>query len=74
MKVGSPPFCGGSEFIVFKKNLEDEMFLCQELFSPSLKDLILKMNEKDIGQRYDIGQVMEHEYFGDIDWENMPSF
>jgi hypothetical protein len=34
MKVGAPPFTGGSEFIVFKKTLETEMSLCPELFSP----------------------------------------
>ena len=33
MKVGAPPFTGGSEFIVFKKTLETEMSLCPELFS-----------------------------------------
>jgi hypothetical protein len=46
MKVGSPPFAGGSEFIIFKKNLEDKMFLCNELFSPLLRELMHKMNEK----------------------------
>ena len=46
MKVGAPPFTGGSEFIVFKKTLDTEMFLCKELFSPELRDLMLKMNAK----------------------------
>lgn len=29
---------------------------------------MLKMNEKEMDKRYDIGQVMKHEYFADVDW------
>ena len=54
MKVGAPPFTGGSEFIVFKKTLDTEMFLCKELFSPELRDLMLKMNSKKMEERFDI--------------------
>lgn len=48
MKVGAPPFTGGSEFIVFKKSLENQMFLCDEFFSAELKDLLLNMNKKNV--------------------------
>ncbi len=29
LKVGAPPFTGGSEFIVYKKSLNQPIFLCQ---------------------------------------------
>ena len=48
MKVGAPPFTGGSEFIVFKKTLETDLSLCKELFSAELRDLMLKMNKKSM--------------------------
>ena len=74
MKVGAPPFTGGSEFIVFKKTLDTEMSLCPELFSPQLRDLILNMNKKSMEERFDINQVMAHEYFKDVDFNNLPSY
>jgi hypothetical protein len=74
MKVGAPPFTGGSEFIVFKKTLETEMSLCKELFSTELRDLMLKMNKKSMEERFDINQVMAHEYFKDVDFNNLSSY
>ena len=33
LKVGSAPFCAGSEYLIFKKSLENELVLPPELFS-----------------------------------------
>ena len=74
MKVGAPPFTGGSEFIVFKKTLDTEMSLCRELFSPELRDLMLKMNRKKMEERVDISEVMKHEYFKDVDFDKLPIY
>lgn len=60
MKVGSPPFQGGSEYLTFTKSLEQPLLTCPELFSPALQDLIRLMNAKDHKDRIDINQVMEH--------------
>lgn len=46
LKVGSAPFAGGSEYIIFTKSLNNEIFLCPELFSTSLSNLIHGMNKK----------------------------
>lgn len=60
LKVGSPPFQGGSEYLTFTKSLEKELLTCPELFNPILQDLIHKMNSKKLETRPDINQVMEH--------------
>ena len=74
MKVGAPPFTGGSEFIIFKKTLDTQIFLCPQLFSPELKDLILNMNKKSIEDRFDINQVMAHQYFKGVDFNALPTY
>ena len=63
LKTGNAPFAGGSEYIIFTKSLENELLLCPELFSPLLRDLLLKMNTKDMNERLTLHQIMEHEYF-----------
>ncbi len=35
---------------------------------------MLNMNKKHIEQRYDINQVMAHDYFKDVDWNNLPTY
>lgn len=37
--------------------------MCPELFSPALRDLMSKMNRKDMNERITLKQAMEHEYF-----------
>jgi hypothetical protein len=32
------------------------------------------MNKKSMEERYDINQVMAHEYFKDIDWNNLSTY
>lgn len=54
LKVGSPPFQGGSEYLTFKKSLETDLFTCPELFDEKLQDLIRKMNSKEMNSRIDI--------------------
>ena len=48
LKVGSAPFCAGSEYLIFKKTLETEMLMPEELFNPQLTDLLKKMNKKEM--------------------------
>jgi serine/threonine protein kinase len=72
--VGCAPFAGGSEYIIFTKSCDTELFLCPELFSPALRDLMGKMNRKDMNERITIKQAMEHEYFEGVDWDNLPTY
>jgi 3-phosphoinositide dependent protein kinase-1 len=46
LKIGSPPFSGGSEYLIFTKSLQTELLLPKELFNPALIDLIHKMGRK----------------------------
>ena len=46
LKVGSPPFAGGSEYLVYTKSLETMLPTYHELFDEKLQDLIMQMNRK----------------------------
>ena len=35
---------------------------------------MLKMNKKSMEERFDINQVMAHEYFKDVDFNNLPTY
>ena len=35
---------------------------------------MLKMNKKSMEERFDIDQVMAHEYFKDVDFDNLPTY
>lgn len=48
--------------------------MCSELFGPALRDLMSKMNRKDMNERITLKQAMEHEYFEGVDWENLPTY
>jgi 3-phosphoinositide dependent protein kinase-1 len=48
LKVGSPPFQGGSEYLTFNKTLYTNLLTCPELFEPELQDLVKKMNSKEM--------------------------
>jgi serine/threonine protein kinase len=54
LKVGSPPFAGGSEYLVFTKSLETHFQNVNHLFTSELFDLLQKMNEKDMDKRINI--------------------
>jgi hypothetical protein len=60
LKVGSPPFAGGSEYMIFKKSLETELLLPSQLFSPALADLLIKMNKKEMPDRLSLAEAMKH--------------
>lgn len=74
LKVGTPPFVAGSEYLIFKKTLEQELLLPPELFSAELADLIHKMNKKEMSERLPLAEVMKHPYFIGIDWDNLPTY
>ena len=35
---------------------------------------MLKMNRKSMEERVDINEVMKHEYFKDVDFDNLPTY
>jgi 3-phosphoinositide dependent protein kinase-1 len=58
LKVGQPPFTGGSEYLIFKKALESIIYLPPQIFSKAEQNLLLKMTEKDWSSRISIEDVM----------------
>lgn len=74
LKSGNPPFTGGSEYLIFKKSLENLVYLPYEIFNKVEQDLLLKMMDKDWASRIDMDGVVSHEYFKGVDFENLPTY
>lgn len=74
MIAGLTPFVGGSDYIIFTKADQFDPIFYDYLFDEKSKDLISKMLTKDYEKRISLEEVMKHEYFNGIDFNNLPSF
>ena len=73
MVSGFPAILGGSEYIIFKKALEEELKF-EKVWNDELKDLVLKMIVRDPEERYDLNKIKEHKFFEGYDFENLKTW
>ena len=62
MISGEPPQFNQEEDLLYKKISE------KEFFSEDLKDLLIKMLEKDPKKRIKIPEIKKHRFFANVDW------
>ena len=71
--VGFPPFMGGSEYLIFKKALNEKPYYYDFVFHNHLdvKDLIELMLEKDPEKRISLNEVKKHKFFDGMNFNDI---
>lgn len=74
MYVGAPPFYGRDVFSIYDRILNNEVYF-PEGFDSTLKDLIFRLTHKDkakrLGARTGVNEIMEHDFFKNVDWDGI---
>lgn len=63
MTCGDWPFKGGSEYLIFKSTMDDELAFPPYIFSDDLKDLLLQILQKEEGKRLPLEDILKHPFF-----------
>lgn len=72
--TGFPPFLGASDYLIFTKSLKDDPAYLDFIHWGAAQDLISNMMKRDPEERHTMEDVQKHEYFKDIDWENIGNY